>query len=345
MQSPMGRVVGSLLLLMVAQTSTWGGSQDYSHVQSNLEYTLSTLKESVSKLSEENRARKAANERLRSKLLELNDQMKVLQADEVKINVKYGSVEQRYQRKAADQSLLQERLRQTLKSTADFKQEIRTAEAVLANRDLEALAVFARIDELAREVGNIRAGLVSGEDRTADLQSLRADQAVLQKDSEASSEELARIRDEWKELTVAINAGPGQVDVLMKEQLELKSSVANRSIEVQSLRSKLDEVQKKDQEISVMSSPEGIAQIEAKVAILTRQLQALEEEVGQLERSPRSLGLPQALEAKLKKDQSRFKELLHQNQSMKMALKDLQQTMVNMDKKKLQFEKEMDKPL
>ncbi|MBF0388021.1 MAG: hypothetical protein HQL20_09255 [Candidatus Omnitrophica bacterium] len=141
---------------------------------------------------------------------------------------------------------------------------------------------------------------------------------------------------------VAINAGPGQVETLSKEQAALKADIARRTDEISAAREKLAAAVKESDELQARLTPQLLADLERSVQSLDDQVKGLEQEVAEAEKTTRNTKSSLSLEAKLKRDENRFKELLTRNRDLTMGLKNLQRSMVSMDKKKALLEKELD---
>ncbi|MBF0594214.1 MAG: hypothetical protein HQL22_04535, partial [Candidatus Omnitrophica bacterium] len=311
--------------------------------QNNFEYTLNTLKESVGRLSEENRNMLAANEQIRGKLRMLNDQLKADQDQGTKIAAQLQSLEPRYQKRIGDQSLWEGQLKEAANRQDAFNVDRLAAEKAYKLKEMEDDALVVQVGALSRELADIRSGLVPGEDHTAELVPLRDRQASLQKELDRSTADLDKVRQEWKDLTVAINAGPLQVEQFSKEQVALKSDLAARQSQIDGLRQKIDAAAKDVQLSETIYSPQNMEQTEKEVQALEVQAQALDKDTSDLEKTARAVQTPATPDSKLKKDEARFKELLVQNKDLKMGLGNLQRKMVSLDKKKSDLEKDLDK--
>lgn len=312
-----------------------------STAQGRLDDTLNSLKDSVARLTEENKRLTSDNTQAGLKLSALGGELKLERAQGVKLDAQIQALEPRYQIKMAELSSLEARSQQTVADLDGLKGQRIAAEDALKVKEVEDLALAARVDTLSRELPDIRAGLAPGEDHSAELEALRALQQAAQKDDDTCTAELDRVRGEWKELAVSINAGPGQLEVLAKDQAVIKSDMARRSEEVEALRQKLAVEVKASEEVLATISSEAAAKTGQEIQDLDARASQLEQEASEVEKAARMIRTP-AMDAKLKKDEARFKELLARNRDLSMGLKNLQRSMVSMDKKKSALERELD---
>ena len=209
----MGRFM-LVLWLLSASAAYAQGVADVSGAQGGFEYTLGTLKESVARLSQENRNMFGVNEQAGVRLRALQSQLSLLQERSAKISLQCQGLEPRYQKKAAEQAQLELRLKELSGALEALNAERASAGDAVKLKEEEDAALVVRTDVMAKELVDIRAGVAAGEDRTDELQALREQQVVLQKELESSLTELDRVRKEWTEASVAISAGPGQVDAV-----------------------------------------------------------------------------------------------------------------------------------
>ncbi|MEI6438109.1 MAG: hypothetical protein WCO69_05110 [Candidatus Omnitrophota bacterium] len=335
-------MVAVLLLAGVARPLFADSLAEVSSAQDKLDYTLNTLKESVARLSDENKKLSAGNEQLKLKLAPMNDRLNQEQSREAKLVAQRDALDADYRKSLAARAALQGLFDQGAADLAGFNASRLAAEDALKARDVENAALAARAEALTRELEDIRTGLVPGEDHTAELEALRVAQQSAQKDLEMFTAQLDRLRAEWKELAVFINAGPGQVDVLKQEQSTLQADIVRRTQEVEDLRQKAASAVKEADDVSARFSAEALALTERDVQLLEAKVLAAEQEAAEAEKTARSGKVSPAQDAKLKKDETRFKDLMQRNKDLVMGLKNLQRSMVSMDKKKSALEKELE---
>lgn len=349
----MGRFITRLLVLLVvalgfssrvsAQTPARAADAAVAGAQGSLEYTLDTLKDSVARLSGENRKLSSAIDQAGLKLRAMPDELAREQAQGEKTGMQIQSLEPRYQKKMAERAALERQLEQGVAEIEGIKRQQLAVEGAIQAKNVEDGALAAQAEALSRELKDIRTGLVPGEDHAAELEALRGQQQGAQKDLDAFTSELDRVRGEWRELAVSINAGPGQVDTLMKDQAALKSDLVRRTQEVDVLRQRSAAALKETEVVSAKFSAEVLVQLEQEVKGLEMKAAGLEKEVAEADKAGRSTRVSSASqEAKRKRDEARFKELLARNRDLTMGLKNLQRSMVSMDKKKAQLEKQLD---
>ncbi len=318
-----------------------GSIEAASSAQDKLDYTLNTLKDSVTRLSGENAKLASGNDQIRVKIRALNDELKLEQAQGDKINAQLRLLDPAYQKKAEEHSSLEEQFKGGAADLAGLNSQRATLEEQLQIKDVESSALTAQSEALSRELSDIRTGLVPGEDHTAELEALRAEQQSAQQALDAYTIELDRLRAEWKDLVVFVNAGPGQGEALTQEQAALKSDMIRRTQEIDGLRQKLAVAVKESDDVSAKFSLQAVAQLEQDIQALEAKAKGLEKEAAEAEKAIRTAKTALPQDAKLKKDEARFKELFTRNRDLSMGLRNLQRSMVSMDKKKALLEKEM----
>ena len=151
-----------------------------SSTSGKLDYTLSTLKESVDRLSEENRKLSAGNNQVKLKLRALSDALKSEEEQGVQRKAQSLALEPRYQKKMAERAALEAQEQQGQGYVDRLNAQREAMEQALQVKDEEDAVLTARADELSRELQDIRLGLVPGEDHAAELEALRAQQQEAQ---------------------------------------------------------------------------------------------------------------------------------------------------------------------
>jgi chromosome segregation ATPase len=310
--------------------------------QSNLEYTLGTLQDSVARLNVENKALAAANDDLRIRLRPFADRLRQEQLKGVSLARQLQSVDARYQKKAAEISLVNSRLGAVAGRRDSLITEKLSLENEVKLQELKDSALTVQADSISREIRDIRSGFIPGEKTPQDLDPLRNEQARLQPQLDDSSAKLQQAMDEWKELTVAINAGPAQVDALAKDQAGLKADISRRRHEVEAAEKKLAMLSREVERTAKAYDPGNISELERGVNALAGEAASLEKENADLELKVRPNKISAGAHSRLKKDEARFKDLYQRNRDLTMELRNVQRNMVIMDKKKSDLEKEID---
>ena len=315
-------------------------------VENGLDKTLSSLKESVGRLNQENRSLAAQNEALQLKRKPLDQELQSLKEEEARIAAQYQALDARYRKKMAEVSGLDAQVCAEKDAALAMKNNISAAGETLSARAAEEALMVSRADTLTAEIADIKAGFIREQDRSAELNALRADQAMLQKDLDQAMADLERAKADWQEMSAAINGGPDQVKTLTAQQADLQRTIEARQAEVASLEERLaQERQKTDKASMGDTSPAALDALAKDVEDLGAKADGVDKETAAQEKALASTArkVSAATIAKRKRDEQRLQDLTAQGQSLKAELTELRKKMVAMDKKKAQLEKELDK--
>lgn len=331
-------LIGVMLNLACVAVAA-GAQENRPGYQIGLDDSISNFKAKVARLTAENRDLALSSERIKAKLRSLAEQMKELREQEEKTVRQMQTIEPRYQKRSSERASLEGRLQQAVDMQQAIRRERLAAEESVASRSAQDKAVLDRTEVLRRETADIRDGLLPKDENVAELEPLRAEQNIAQKELDETSALLTRTSEEWKELSVAINAGPHGAEAAAKDQQAIKDAMGKANTELAEMRTRLDAAQKQTIELTAQASPQAVAVLEKDIQQLTVQAQTLESENVEVAKVVESRQIAPEVQEKIKRDQARLKELQLQNKDLQLTVKDLQRSMVNLDKKKLSLEK------
>ncbi len=318
-------------------------AQAMGQAQNALDYTLSSLQDSVAKLKEENKKLSLASDSLRTKIRVLNDQLKALQKDEEGLLRQSAALDARDQKKHDAIDQLRNKLTHSEQVLAEVRNEELKAQADSTEGEASNLQV--REEALKNEIAGIRAATGSMKDPQARLIALQQERQGLESELQVATRQALYIKGEWQSLSVAVNSGAGQAKIFEKEQAQLKDDMSRSQGRMESLR---QAALKQDKIVTDFSNEataaELLTKLQSDVDGLDSELEVLKKEVAALNGDLAVSGKDVKEDAQRKKKEETFKDLSLRNAFLRAELSRMQMEMVRLDKKKAAIEKVLYQP-
>ncbi|MBF0330699.1 MAG: hypothetical protein HQL17_02090 [Candidatus Omnitrophica bacterium] len=309
-----------------------------SDIPATFDYTLETLRQSVSNLSQENQALNAQNLAMRNKVKAAEVSLSSLQDESKRLQVKRTTLLERERRKAGNVDVLKEelaRLDDVLKKTRDS----------VGLEEVQIMSVETEVQALQQKLTASNAQ-GSGSDEVlppfrAEMDSAKAAHEEAKKEFFDVANKLQEAKRQWEELNAAVTTGPKQLDALRAEQEALKQSVAGLEVEVTSLKAKNVEAKAVwDAFKAEDHSDLRFGRLESEFKELSERNRKVEVDLFAMQKTQdeKLKRMQEQRDAKRQVFQSKMSELSAKNQQLRQDLKALRQQMVTLDKKKAQLE-------
>jgi chromosome segregation ATPase len=308
--------------------------------ETSFDYTLTTLRESVDKLTGENQNLAAANAELRGRLQNLADELASLQRDEAKVLDQFEAVDVRYQKKKENLRSLGAPLARLRQESASIDEEFRKLSTEISANEKSDQEISQAIDALEQDIQSLKTGAYPA---------LRGEEALLQqrdqllRQSNANLASLQQAKQEWTGLQEGTDAGPERVEALRKVRDELAKLLEDKQLFTASL---FQQAAKEETILEELKDPgnargAGIALLEKELGPLNTRSQELgrEQEKFQqadLERTSKSNG---AVEKEKGQWEAKLAEGNERNKTLRADLDMLRKEMVDLDKKKVKLER------
>jgi len=315
-----------------------GEGTDVKSAQASLDYTLTTLRGSVEKLTQENQTIAATNEKLRAQLPSFQIELSNLQRDEAKLAEQFSALEGKYQKRTAGLRGVKEQvIRGQAESLFLDKEMAEVLKAIEAKEKVDADFRTA-VEKKAEEIVILKTPTSGVEE---DAARLVQEKNRLQAEIEAKTVSLQQARDEWLELQGIIQGGTGRVAVLRKERDNFVRTIEAKKNSCARISEKLAKGQEGRDGVKALGNPENIAALEGELRKLdeeyrsvTRELSGLKK--GESEKTKKGID---PIENERRKLEGQIAAATDRNSSLKLEVNRLRRQMVDLDKKKIQMER------
>lgn len=309
-------------------------------VQIDLEQTLFSLKESITKLSLENEEIMQVNASLRQKIKTMGEQYQSLQQEENKKKNEYEKIQSKDQQKQMPLQELEVTVLQFDKTLALLEAQAEQQMQFLQEQEKEEERLITTASVLSEQIHQMRLELAQVIPAVSRPEKI--DKYQLARELMETEQKLKDAQEEWVLLQELLERDINQLGDFKTENTAIHTKIESMSMDLEELKNTLKTLESFVQQFSG-SEQENLKMmmgLENDIQTISQQLLSMQSHLGSTDAiadsSHSKMMKTKELEIKQFKDKHRMLE--QDNQSLRLELKQLRQKMVDLDKKRTSLE-------
>lgn len=305
-------------------------------VQVDLEQTLFSLKESIAKLSLENEEISRANVSLREQIKIMGESLRKLEQEAKKQEQEYQAIQEKDKQQRAPLKELEAKVFQLDEMIVSLDEEFKQQGDLIKSQESEESRLFAVASVLSDQVQKLRVELTQTMKTTNTSE--KVDRHQLARDLMTTEENLKKTQEEWVLLQELLQRDQSKLGDFRTENTAIQTKIEEVSVDLEELKMTLKNLE------SFIRKFSGSDQENLKTVVeLEKDIQQLTQEIilaqSNVENHTMVAGASKNKAIKLKESemnrlQTLYYELEKENSSLRLELKQLRQTMVDLDKKR-----------
>jgi chromosome segregation ATPase len=308
---------------------------------STFDRTLETLRQSVARLVKENQTINANNAAARLKIKALQGDLRTLQAEADRLEVKRTAEAQKAQNPSGGVDALKAQVAQVDGVLKQARDNTAAELAQFKGLEKEEAALQQKADALSAEIASMNSLGASSEAAAKELASLKTEQESLQKQLVLVVDRVEAAKSKWQAVNAEVTAGPEQLETLRSEYDALVKAVPQTEAELTKMGVQLTDTQADlDKLRSEDYSDTRAGRLESELKDMAERNRKLEAEIQTTAKTTeeRSKRLAEDQEKLRKEYAAKQEELSLRHADLKVELDALRKQMVDLDKKKSMLE-------
>ena len=305
------------------------------------DYTLETLRQSVSSLMKENQDINAKNIAMRAQINQLSDELKTLQVAGSRLEIKKAAQLQKGKERMSGVDAVKTQLAHMEDAQKGVDQEIIKENDRIKVLENEDRLLQQKVDDLSTQISESAAAGNVSEEWRKDVEAAKLQRDNSQKSLYEVAGRLEESKKAWQDINLMLTTGPQQLEVLKAEQAKLEKALPDAEKDFAKVKADLTEAQAALDKLKAEDYSEArVQRLDADVKAMGEDNRKLEADIFSAQKisEEQMRRFNENQETMRVEYESKFQSASIHNQELRKELHDLREEMVALDKKKSELE-------